>query len=202
MNSYHKKFFGLVIIYILFAMASCSNTKTLVVLLPDENSPDGAVAIEEGDRTTILDEPNNAVEVNARGHVENVAITDGEVEEVFSKALAFQPLETISFLLYFEEGTTVVVPDSRKTLADLFEEVAQRQAVEVQVTGYTDTVGNLLDNDVLSQERAQTIKEMLVQKGLRADFIRAVGRGERELLISTPDNVREPKNRRVQVIVR
>jgi outer membrane protein OmpA-like peptidoglycan-associated protein len=183
-------------------MVSCSSTKTLVVLLPDENSPDGAVAIEKGDRTTILNEPISAVEVNARGRVEKVAMTDGEVEEVFSRALAFQPPETISFLLYFEEGTTVVVPGSRKTLTDLFEEVAKRQAVEVQVTGHTDTVGNLLDNDVLSQERAQTIKGMLVQKGLQSDFIRAVGRGERELLIPTQDNVCEPKNRRVQVIVR
>jgi len=183
-------------------MVSCSGTKTLVVLLPDEKSPNSAVAIEEGDRTTILDEPNSAVEINAQGRVEKVALTDGEVKGIFSEALAFQPPETISFLLYFEEGTTVVVPDSRKTLIALFEEVAKRQAVEVQVTGHTDTVGNLLDNDVLSQKRAQAIKEMLVQKGLQADFIRAVGRGERELLIPTQDNVCEPKNRRVQVIVR
>jgi outer membrane protein OmpA-like peptidoglycan-associated protein len=48
----------------------------------------------------------------------------------------------------------------------------------------------------------QTIKEWFIKRGLQASFIRAVGRGERELLIQTPDNVREPRNRRVEVIVR
>jgi outer membrane protein OmpA-like peptidoglycan-associated protein len=80
--------------------------------------------------------------------------------------------------------------------------VAKRQAVEVQVTGHTDTLGKESDNDRLSEERAQAVKEMLIAQGLKSNFIRAVGRGERELLIPTPDNVREPKNRRVEVIVR
>jgi outer membrane protein OmpA-like peptidoglycan-associated protein len=91
---------------------------------------------------------------------------------------------------------------SRPTLKALFDEVAQRQAVEVQVTGHTDTVGTEADNDRLSAERAELIKKMLIEQGLRASFIRAVGRGEREPLVSTTDNTREPKNRRVEVIVR
>jgi outer membrane protein OmpA-like peptidoglycan-associated protein len=85
---------------------------------------------------------------------------------------------------------------------ELFAEVAKRQAVEVQVTGHTDTLGKESDNDRLSEERAQAIREMLIAQGLKSNFIRAVGRGERELLIPTPDNVREPRNRRVEVIVR
>jgi outer membrane protein OmpA-like peptidoglycan-associated protein len=87
-------------------------------------------------------------------------------------------------------------------MLELFAEVARRQAVEVQVTGHTDTLGKESDNDLLSEERAQAIKEMLIAQGLKSNFIRAVGRGSRELLILTPPNVREPRNRRVEVIVR
>ena len=43
---------------------------------------------------------------------------------------------------------------------------------------------------------------MLIEQGLQAGFIRAVGRGERELLVPTAKNFSEPKNRRVEVIVR
>ena len=78
----------------------------------------------------------------------------------------------------------------------------QRQAVEVEVTGHTDRVGKVADNDRLSQERAEAVRDAMVKNGLQASFIRAVGRGEREPLIPTPDEQEEPRNRRVQVIVR
>lgn len=181
---------------------SCASTKTLVVMLPDESSPRGAVAIGQGDRSTILDTPMTAAKVDVRGRVKKESISLVEVEQNFTEAFAAQPPESISFILYYEEGSTVVVPESRETLLELFAEVAKRQAVEVQVTGHTDTVGSEAYNDRLSNERAKAIKDSLIKQGLKASFVRAVGRGERELLIPTPDNVREPRNRRVQVIVR
>ena len=72
----------------------------------------------------------------------------------------------------------------------------------MQVTGHTDRVGTVQDNDRLSAERAETIRDVLIQHGLHANFVRAVGRGEREPLIPTPDEQDEPRNRRVEVIVR
>ena len=190
------------ICFVLIFAAACSSQKTLVVLLPEDNNPHSAVAIGQGDRLTVIDQPMTSASVDTRGRVEKKAVTNAEVERDFSRALAAQPPVPISFTLYFQEGSTLVLPESRDTLDALFVEVASRQAVEVQVTGHTDTVGREVDNDRLSVERAKAIKDMLVEKGLQADFVRAVGRGERELLTPTPDNSREPKNRRVEVIVR
>ena len=184
-------------------MAACSGTRTLVVLLPDENdNAKGAVVVGQGSTATVLDTPMTAAQVDNRGRIKKENITPQAVEKDFSAALAATPPEPISFTLYFETGSTVVLDVSIDTLEKLFEEVAKRQAVEVQITGHTDTVGTTSDNDRLSTQRAETIKEMLISKGLRSNFIRAVGRGERELLVSTPDNVHETKNRRVEVIVR
>ena len=179
-----------------------SNKKTLIVLLPDDNNSQGKIAIGQGDRMTVIDSPMTAAEVDAQGRVQKEAISQAEVDKIFAEALAAQPPKQISFILYFEEGSTDVLEGSKNTLSELFEEVSKRQAVEVQVTGHTDTFGREVDNDRLSTERMQTIKEMFIKRGLQASFIRAVGRGERELLIQTPDNVREPRNRRVEVIVR
>ncbi len=70
------------------------------------------------------------------------------------------------------------------------------------MTGHTDRVGGEADNDRLSLQRAEAVRAMLIQRGIQASFLRAVGRGEREPLIPTPDEQPEPRNRRVEVIVR
>ena len=184
-------------------MAACGGPRTLVVLLPEENTTtQGAVVVGEGSGATVLDTPMTVAKVDNRGRVKTEKITQAEVEKDFSAALAATPPKPISFTLYFETGTTVIMDMSKDALDDLFEEVAGRQAVEVQITGHTDTVGTTSDNDLLSTQRAESIKEMLVARGLKSNFVRAVGRGERELLVQTPDNVSEALNRRVEVIVR
>ena len=114
----------------------------------------------------------------------------------------------------FVAGTTRTISPELKAFADaqkfrladnlaaLLAEVAKRQAVEVQITGHTDRVGSVADNDRLSQVRAEAVRDMLAHNGLQASFIRAVGRGEREPLIPTADEQPEPQNRRVEVLVR
>jgi len=204
MKSEQKKIIGraIVLCCLLLTTVSCSSTKALIVLLPDENGAHGAATISKGNGVTVIDAPMTAARVDNRGRVEKEAIARAEVERNFSEALAALPPKPISFTLYFEEGSTVVLKDSKNTLMELFAEVARRQAAEVEVIGHTDTLGKASDNDRLSEERAQAVREMLIEQGLKSNFIRAVGRGSRELLVPTPDNVREPRNRRVEVIVR
>jgi outer membrane protein OmpA-like peptidoglycan-associated protein len=194
-------FFGMMWVFAML-LTACSTTKELIVLLPEEDGTLGSVAIGEGDRSVIIDRPLAAANIDARGRVKQEAITEAEVNRIFEAALAAQPPKPISFLLYFEEGQTRVTSASQTTLDALFAEVAGRQAVEVQITGHTDRVGSIADNDRLSLARSQAVRDMLVQLGLRSDFIRAVGRGEREPLVATPDEQPEPRNRRVEVIVR
>jgi outer membrane protein OmpA-like peptidoglycan-associated protein len=183
-------------------LASCATVKTFVVLLPEETGAPSAVTVGEGNQQAILEAPLSAVAVDARGNVEKTTITSEEVNRTFADALAAQPPKSISFTLYFDTNSTELTAGSRPALAALLAEVAQRQAVEVQVTGHTDRVGADTDNDRLSLERAETVRSMLIQRGIKASFIRAVGRGEREPLVPTPDEQPEPRNRRVEVIVR
>jgi OmpA-OmpF porin, OOP family len=194
-------FYGMMWIFAML-LTACSATRELIILLPEEDGTLGSVAIGEGDRSVIIDTPLTAANIDARGRVKQEAITQAEVDRIFQAALAAQPPKPIRFILYFEEGQTQVTSESHATLDALFAEVARRRAVEVQITGHTDRVGSVADNDRLSLARAQAVRDMLGQLGLRSDFIRAVGRGEREPLVPTPDNQPEPRNRRVEVIVR
>jgi outer membrane protein OmpA-like peptidoglycan-associated protein len=183
-------------------LTACTRTKELVVLLPEEQSKAGKVAVGEGEHAVVLDAPYAAAKIDAQGRATPAVVTEEQVAQTFAHALAAQPPPSLSFTLQFEEGSTNVTPESQATLTALFAEVARRQAVEVQVTGHTDRVGSVASNDRLALERAQAVREMLIQRGMQATFIRAVGRGEREPLVATPDEQPEPRNRRVEVIVR
>ena len=68
--------------------------------------------------------------------------------------------------------------------------------------GHTDRVGSDQQNDVLSLQRAERIRQDLVRLGMATDGIQTVGRGEREPLVPTEDEVPEPRNRRVEITVR
>ena len=183
-------------------LAACSTTKTLVALLPEESGTSGAVNVGEGARAVVLDAPLTIATVDTRGNIDKKAVTQEEIQRTFGEALAAQPPKPLSFTLYFSIASTEVTPESQPILEALLAEVAKRQAVEVQVTGHTDRVGTDANNDRLSLERAEAVRDMLVQRGLKSNFIRAVGRGEREPLIPTPDDQPELRNRRVEVIVR
>ena len=183
-------------------LAACSTTKTLVALLPEESGTSGAVNVGEGARAVVLDAPLTIATVDTRGNIDKKAVTQEEIQRTFGEALAAQPPKPLSFTLYFSTATTDVTLESQPILEALLVEAAKRQAVEVQVTGHTDRVGTDANNDRLSLERAEAVRDMLVQRGLKSNFIRAVGRGEREPLIPTPDDQPELRNRRVEVIVR
>ncbi len=70
------------------------------------------------------------------------------------------------------------------------------------VIGHTDTVGKAEANDELSLRRARAVGNLLVSKGFPADLITPIGRGERELAVATADEVAEPRNRRVEILIR
>jgi OmpA-OmpF porin, OOP family len=183
-------------------LSACGTTKELVVLLPGEDGQVGALAVAAPQRTTILDTPFEAAKIDAKGHVTQGTLSEADVKRTFAEALAARPPKALSFILYFVANSNEIMPHSRATLDALLAEVAKRQAVEVQITGHTDRVGKIEDNDRLSIDRAETIRDVLIKNGLHVSFIRAVGRGEREPLIPTPDEQAEPRNRRVEVIVR
>ena len=95
-----------------------------------------------------------------------------------------------------------MTPQSADVLTALRAEIAGRSGPEVEVIGHTDTVGSEADNDQLSAKRAEEVLTWLASQGFDRSMMSAVGRGERQLMQPTMDNVDNPANRRVEVIVR
>jgi len=174
----------------------------LVVLLPDQGGKTGALAVTEGSTERVLDTPYAAARVKEEGRLEVGTATPDEVKAAFGAALAAQPPRPVSFLLYFLEGKDALTPESQQVVQQIFAEIARRPAPEIVIIGHTDRVGSVASNDALSLKRAERMRDDLIKLGVPADRIEVAGRGEREPLVPTEDEVAEPRNRRVEVSVR
>ncbi len=174
----------------------------LVVLLPDQDGKTGALSVTHAGTERVLDTPRASAKITEEGRIETGTATPEEVQQAFGAALAAQPPRPAAFLLYFLEGKDELTPDSQVELQRILAEIARRPSPEIVVIGHTDRVGTVPFNDALSLRRAQKVREDLVKLGIPADRIQVAGRGEREPLVPTEDEVAEPKNRRVEISVR
>jgi outer membrane protein OmpA-like peptidoglycan-associated protein len=174
----------------------------LYVLMPDQEGKTGVLSVESGGQQAVLDRPYASARVTEPGRVATGAVTEQEARQAFGAALEAQPVRPASFILYFLEGRDELTPDSRQLLGRILDEIARRPAPEIVVIGHTDRIGAVPFNDALSLRRAERVRDELVKVGIAADRIRVAGRGEREPLVPTADEVAEARNRRVEINVR
>ncbi|MFN0161268.1 MAG: OmpA family protein [Burkholderiales bacterium] len=173
-----------------------------VVLLPEPGGRDTAVTLRQGDAAVVLTQPYAGAQAGSGAAPRGFQSSAAEVRERFGAALAAQPPRPTSFTLNFVLGSDALTEESRAVVERVFAEIANRPAPDVVVVGHTDTVGSGPSNDALSLTRAESIARELIRRGIAPANVRASGRGERELLVPTADNVAEPRNRRVEIIVR
>lgn len=183
------------------ALVGACASRATVVLLPSDDGKPAAVTVKQGDREVVLDQPYAAARSTPFGPSAYAASAQ-EVETQFGSALAARPSRPSSFTLYFIEGKDEFTQDSKEVVDRILIEISRRPVPDVRVVGHTDAVGSDSYNDALGLQRAEVVRAALVGLGVPRANIEAVSRGKRELAIPTADGVAEPRNRRVQIIVR
>lgn len=188
---------------LLGACATPPNSRELVVLVPDQGGTTGAVVVTNPrGGSAILDKPYSATLLEKGEPVAPPPVGRDEVAKYFGQALAAQPQRPVSFLLYFLGDSDEYTPESKDAFEMVFAEVARRKVAEIVVIGHTDRVGALDYNDTLSLRRAERVRKDFVERGVALDSVNVAGRGEREPIVPTADEVSEPRNRRVEINVR
>ena len=172
-----------------------------VILLPEAGGKDTALVVTQGGKEVLLDQPYAGARLAASGP-RKYTTTAAEVQTQFGSALAAQPARPAQFTLYFVEGKDEFTDGSRRSIDGVFAEIANRPVPDVLVIGHTDKVGNDADNDVLSRQRAEVVRRALIARGIAPENVVVIGRGEREPIVPTADGVAEPRNRRVEILVR
>jgi OmpA-OmpF porin, OOP family len=177
--------------------------KERVVLLPDADGKVGAVLVKTAHEEKLLDTPYATISIDQRGGIRSVAPAQAAVQERYGATLQSMPPRPRSFVVHFALGSaTEFVEGSRPVLDELKAFLSAHPAPEITVIGHTDRVGSVDFNDSLSRQRAQTVRDMLVEIGIQAVSMDVAGRGERDPLVPTADEVAEEKNRRVEISVR
>jgi outer membrane protein OmpA-like peptidoglycan-associated protein len=200
---------GAVMALILLAQDS---TREMVVVVPSADGHVGAVVVERGEDRIILDEAYATSRITRGGEIRLERVPQGEVASnfepavkalpEFAPAVKALPERPALYYLYFVTGTDVLTDASKNELARMLEELRRRTTPDIVVTGHTDRVGNEEANDGLSLARAERVRNDLVIWGIAPERISTAGRGERDPIVPTDDDVDEPLNRRVEIDVR
>jgi OmpA-OmpF porin, OOP family len=106
-----------------------------------------------------------------------------------------------SFMVFFDWDRSNLSQQALSTIQQAANAFKTKGNARITATGHTDTSGPEAYNMALSLRRANTVKDALVRNGVPAAAIAVIGRGEQGLLVQTADGVREPQNRRVEIVI-
>lgn len=107
--------------------------------------------------------------------------------------------EEAMYLVFFNWDSAELSSGAFGVLDAVAEEVMKNPPGQINVQGHADTSGGKEYNQRLAFKRATAVRDALVARGVSADLMVVESRGEEEPLVPTPDNVREPANRRVNI---
>ena len=179
----------------------CASNTRVTLLPPPGSKTSSAVVVTAKQGSTVLSRPYDSAEVRT-GAVEEKQLNAQAVQQRYQRLLSAQPAAPNRFVLYFPSGTAELTPELNAQLSTILQDAVKRPGGEIIVTGHTDRVGSVESNDALSLRRARAVRDLIVQMGFDPKLVQAVGRGEREPLVPTDDEVAEPQNRRVEIVVR
>lgn len=182
-------------------VSACAPT-TQVVLLPQADNSASAVVVRSNMNQVVLDVPYQRALATGTNMLKGDTVNAEYIQKKYLGLFTAAPPQPSKFIVNFSPGGTTLTPESEAALPKILAEVAGRTGADMVVTGHTDTKGTAAANDALSLQRAGVVTQRLIDKGALKARIESVGRGERDMLVKTDDEVDEPKNRRVEILVR
>ena len=199
MNTLQK--IALLVVFSTLVLTGCaSKPKSYVVLLESPDGTTGQVVVKGSKGEQVIDKARQGAPLD--GTAPPAPVDEAKFKRDFSEAMAARPAMPDHFLLYFESGGTRLTAESTAMLGKIIEAASKRPAVDISVIGHTDTAGKAELNESLALKRANEVAVMLKDKGLKVHALTVESHGERNLLVKTPDETPEPRNRRVEISIR
>ncbi|QDL53796.1 OmpA family protein [Rhodoferax aquaticus] len=181
-------------------LTGCAGPGSYVVLLPSPDGTVGKVVVQGKAGEQLLTEGQSGAKLD--GSAPPFAVKSEDLQRDFGAAMAARPPLPERFLLYFEVGGSELTAQSKALLPEILARASSRKSLDLSVIGHSDTQGAADANEALALKRANAIAEQLRQLGLKDAVISVESHGERNLLVPTPDDTPEPRNRRVEITLR
>ena len=179
--------------------------KVLVVLLPGAEGNVGDIVVRNIAGTAELKQAYAALRLDRNPTVPPPApfVMDvADLNRTFGAVLAALPSAERQFVLYFEGITADLLRQSSAQAPEIVRAIAERHSTDLTITGHTDTTGAAASNYRLGLERAQRVAALLESQGVERSILSIESHGDTDLAVKTPPNTPEPRNRRVEVVVR
>ena len=173
-------------------------------LLPDpDDGSVGRATVSNPSGTTELGAAQDSTSARTgRPPSAVVRLETSDVQRLFGDALAALPPAPRHFTLYFQFDSDELTDAGKRLVPEILQLVSTRPTPDVVAVGHTDTIGNPAGNYQLGLQRASLVRNLLVTAGLDASLIEVASHGEADLLVPTPDETAEPRNRRVDIDIR
>ena len=193
----------LIILSILFVVGLSGCTSSRVILL-EGGKAESAIVVKTGSGEQVLDQPNTYTDLTFSiiSPAAPKVIEKQQIEQQYGQFLAATPKPPKLFLLYFEPNSTVVTVASKKLYPQIEMAIKEQIPCDVNIIGHADRTGSTEYNIQVSLQRARTVEKWLLGRKLKIEQVVVESYGEEDPLIPTPDGVPEPKNRRVEILIR
>jgi outer membrane protein OmpA-like peptidoglycan-associated protein len=182
-------------------VVSASEDKVSITL-GDKSGKKNAISISSQNMVQKIDKPLMQLKIKKDGKLTKPKkISKKELNSDFSNVVNAMPKKTFNTNIFFKTG--IVLNDNY--IIKIFQiknEIKRRTPCEVDIIGYSDTKGPDEANLIVSRKRAILIKKLLEATKIDLPHINIFAYGETNQFIPTKDGVQEPKNRRVEVIIR
>jgi outer membrane protein OmpA-like peptidoglycan-associated protein len=181
-------------------LAACAGPQSYVALIPSPDGSLGKVVVKGQQGEQLLTRARQGALLD--GSKPPFDVSEEQLQRDFGAAMRARPAIPEQFLLYFETGGSELTAESKALLQRIVQSALARAAVDMSVIGHSDTQGAADANEALALQRATAIAEQLRGLGLANTTMLIESHGERNLLIATPDETPEPRNRRVEITLR
>lgn len=185
-----------------FCLKPEQKVQEIYMVMPEDGDKVGTVDVTFNDGNAAVLHGDYSAMALAGDEKKAFLGNESQLKEMFGVAVGALPKAPKTSLLYFLLGADELTAESKKDAELIYSDFAGRDAPEVLIVGHTDTTGPSARNEALSIKRAERVRKLLIARGITAANIEVSGMGERNLLVKTPDNKKEPKNRRVEITVR
>jgi outer membrane protein OmpA-like peptidoglycan-associated protein len=127
-------------------------------------------------------------------------VPNPEGQVTFDLTIEIQPPKTYTLKnVLFDTGKATLRKESFTTLNDLVEYLKLKPAMTIEIGGHTDNVGTPESNLTLSQQRAESVRNYLITKGISAQRVTAKGYGQTQPVATNTAEEGRQKNRRTEV---
>ena len=205
-----RRLFGATVALVCAALAGCaaapppaSPPKTTVTLMPDADGKVGSVSVSTDAGSQTIDQAFDRSTTGAAASAPSAAspADRAAVEAAHADLLKAMPPKPKVFVLNFLLDKTVLTDESSAMLGAVVQAVRDRKPTEITVFGHADASGTPERNLKLSAERAQYVADLLKQSDPTLDSIEVQFFGDTAPLVPTAPGVREPRNRRAEVLI-